>query len=278
MTQIFQVDAFTGEPFRGNPAAVCLLDAPADVLWMQSVANEKNLSDTAFLHPEPGTDNVFNLRWFTPSVEVSLCGHATLASAHILWEASIVKGDEIIFHTLSGELRVWREGSLIWMDLPCDSPERTDFPFGLLKALALSAHETEGKVKIFKGAEDYLLVLESEEEVRSISPDFKALTEIESRGFIVTAKSSSDGVDFVSRFFAPALSIDEDPVTGSAHCTLAPYWAGVLGKDELTARQLSRRGGALSIRFISPSRAGINNEARVHIGGKAITIFKGKLF
>lgn len=281
MVEIFQVDAFTDESFKGNPAAVVILDAPADELWMQSVACEMNLSETAFVYPVApiggGGDNVFNLRWFTPSVEVSLCGHATLASAHILWEASFIKTREIIFHTLSNELRVWREGPLIWMDFPGDMPESADFPNGLLGALGLSAEDSVKKIKLLKGVEDYLLVLESEDEVRTIVPDFKALNEIGSRGFIVTAVSASEGCDFVSRFFAPAFGIDEDPVTGSAHCTLGPYWARELGKDELSARQLSRRGGAVSVRVIAPSNANDNNESRVHLGGKAITIFKGKL-
>jgi PhzF family phenazine biosynthesis protein len=271
MTKIFQIDAFTDEPFKGNPAAVVNLDAKAEESWMQSVAFEMNLSETAFVCKRDGAGDGFNLRWFTPKAEVSLCGHATLASAHILWEQGEPL-DEFCFHTLSGELRVWREGEFIWMDFPCDTPERVEAPGGLTKALGLSADPLE----IYKGTSDYLIELKSASQLLSLSPDFTALKEIEARGFIVTAGGDGGGFDFVSRFFAPAYGIDEDPVTGSAHTLLAPYWMEKLAKSELTASQISERGGTIHMRVVEPSEAG--SDRRVHLGGKAVTIFSGKLY
>jgi PhzF family phenazine biosynthesis protein len=269
MVKIFQVDAFTSEPFKGNPAAVCLLDSARDDIWMQSVAQEMNLSETAFLLP---LERGFSLRWFTPAVEVSLCGHATLASAHILWEAG-EEADELIFNTLSGELRVWRDGALIWMDFPVDTLEPTKIPQGLVGALGLS--ELDGvNIKCSKGCSDYLLHLDSpngEDILNSLTPDFKSLSLIASRGFIVTTETRIEGFDFVSRFFAPGSGIDEDPVTGSAHTMLGPYWAGLLDKSSLRALQVSKRGGVV---LIDMQGSLVN---RIHIGGEAVTISRGEL-
>lgn len=281
MAKIFQVDAFTDEPFKGNPAGVCILEGPADEGWMQNVAMEMNLSETAFLYKKEGTQSEFNLRWFTPVKEIPLCGHATMASAHILWDVRIVNDyGKILFHTLSGEIRVWREGEFIWMDFLADIPKPVKTPAGLLDALGISAG-LSGRIEVFKGEADYLIELENAQEVISLSPDFAALKKIEARGFIVTAKGEGEGegdsgIDFVSRFFAPALDIDEDPVTGSAHATLAPFWMEKLGKVEFTANQLSKRGGLITIRMVAASD--VKDEMRVHLGGKAVTIFSGEFF
>ncbi|MEE9543764.1 MAG: PhzF family phenazine biosynthesis protein [Thermodesulfobacteriota bacterium] len=279
---IFQVDSFTGDSFKGNPAAVCILDSPKEVSWMQSVAREMNLSETAFVLSPGERDKGYSLRWFTPTVEVSLCGHATLASAHILWEEGIIKPDEeVVFHTLSGALRVWREASIIWMDFPADTLSSVDIPDGFLKALGLSALEARA-FKLFKGRSDYLLHLDftdGEDILSSLSPDFDLLRLIPSRGVIVTAASRIEGFDFASRFFAPAFGIDEDPVTGSAHSALGPYWAGLLQKRELRAYQASARGGVVRL-CVKPDqedggRGG--HGTRLDIGGMAVTVSKGKL-
>ena len=278
MTRIFQVDAFTGGPFKGNPAAICIMDGPEEDSWMQGVAQEMDLSETAFVSSPEDSESGYKLRWFTPTHEVSLCGHATLAAAHVLWEEGEAgASQELVFHTLSGELRVWRVGSVIWMDFPEDTLKPVDGrgPDGLLEALGLSATEA-GIVKIFKGRSDYLLHLDctgGEDILKALSPDFKALGLIPSRGFIVTAASRIEGFDFVSRFFAPALGIDEDPVTGSAHSTLGPYWGKLLSKTDLTAYQASTRGGVVRICV----KANTEEEARIHIGGTAVTVFKGRL-
>lgn len=276
MTKIFRIDAFIGESFKGNTAAVCIMDGPKEDSWMQGVAKEMNLSETAFLSLPADSEGAYALRWFTPACEVALCGHATLASAHVLWEEGIVRPvEEVVFKTLSGALRVWRVASVIWMDFPGDMLERVPGPVGLMEALGLIPFDPD-TVKVFKGRSDYLVDLDcagGEDILKALSPDFKALGLIPSRGFIVTAASRIDGFDFTSRFFMPAYGIDEDAVTGSAHCTLGPFWGRRTGKTELMAYQASMRGGVVRVRL----KANQENEARVYIGGNAVTAFKGRL-
>jgi PhzF family phenazine biosynthesis protein len=252
------VDAFTDRPFAGNPAAVCLLSSPRDDAWMQAVAREMNLSETAFLLP---VQDGFSLRWFTPLVEVDLCGHATLASAHVLWETCALKADEQArFHTRSGLLTAQRQGGWIELDFPSDPVQPVTSPPELLKAL--------GVTPAFVGKGRYYLVeVESEEAVRRLAPDFALLAKV-ARGVAVTSRSSSPEYDFASRFFAPSVGINEDPVTGSVHCSLGPYWSAKLKKRELTAYQASSRGGVLRLRVGGP---------RVYIGGQAVTVLRGEL-
>lgn len=261
---IYQVDAFTNQPFSGNPAGVCILKEPAREDWMQNVAREMNLSETAFLIKE-GQD--FNLRWFTPATEVELCGHATLASAHILWETGVLKpGEQARFHTLSGLLSAEKKGDWIEMDFPATPATVVDEPPGLAKALGAKICYT-GKNQF-----DYLVEVESEEIVRNLQPDYSAINHLPARGIIVTSRpgpdSAHEGYDFISRFFAPAVGVNEDPVTGSAHCCLAPYWSNQLGKDELKAFQASARGGILRVRVAGD---------RVILGGQAITVLIANL-
>jgi PhzF family phenazine biosynthesis protein len=257
---IYQVDAFTDRPFKGNPAAVCLLPGPREDIWMQELAKEMNLSETAFLHR---ADNGFNLRWFTPAVEVELCGHATLASAHILWETGWADRDEqALFHTLSGLLTATRSGEEIELNFPVRNDGPVDAPPGLIEALSVTPKYI-GRTK-----HDYLLELDSEETVRNVRPDFAMLKEQEIRGVMVTSLADMEGYDFVSRFFAPGAGIDEDPVTGAAHCCLGPYWRNRLGKDAFVAYQASARGGTVRVR--------VEGE-RVILGGQAVTILRGKL-
>ena len=234
---ILQIDAFTDKPFAGNPAAVCILSKPRDAGWMQQVAAEMNLSETAFLHRG---DNGFNLRWFTPAVEVDLCGHATLASAHALWETGrLHPEEEARFHTRSGLLTARRAGDWIELDFPAEPALRTVPPPELVTALGVNP------IYIGKNRFDYIVELDSETTLRNLRPDFALLGAATDRGVIVTSPSDSAEYDFVSRFFAPAVGIDEDPVTGSAHCCLAPFWSERLNEDELTAYQASRRGGVV---------------------------------
>jgi PhzF family phenazine biosynthesis protein len=257
---IFTVDAFTAAPFGGNPAGVCLLDAPADPAWMQSVAREMNLSETAFLLPQP---DGFDLRWFTPAVEVDLCGHATLASAHILYSSGrLPLAEQARFHTRSGLLTARMVAG--WIEL--DFPSKPVQPAGDLPDLASAL----GATPTFTGRNqfDYLVELESEQQVRELDPDIAAIKALPARGVIVTARASTPGFDFVSRFFAPAVGVPEDPVTGSAHCCLAPYWSAKLGKNELDAYQASERGGML--------RLALNGE-RVRISGQAVTVMRGEI-
>jgi PhzF family phenazine biosynthesis protein len=267
--QLHQVDAFSDTPFRGNPAAVCLLDAPRDAAWMQNVAAEMNLSETAFLWPEGAA---FRLRWFTPAVEVPLCGHATLASAHVLWETARVKrGEAIAFATLSGTLAAEAEGDWIRLDFPALPPraEPCASPPGLLAALGIvqaSVHEVP-RPNASDGP-SWLVVLPSEAALLALRPDFRALREIAGHAVIATARGEAGERDFVSRFFAPKAGVDEDPVTGSAHCTLAPYWCERLGRDELTGVQLSQRTGIVRVRHLG---------ARVHLLGRAVTVLRGEL-
>jgi PhzF family phenazine biosynthesis protein len=260
--ELYQVDAFTARPFSGNPAAVCFPAETADSEWMQAVAAEMNLSETAFLWPR---EDGYSLRWFTPAAEVNLCGHATLASAHVLYETErLSPGEMARFHTRSGLLTAsWQEG-WIELDFPALPPKAVDAPPELITALGL------WDKPIFVGfdGEDYLVVVDGEEVVRGLQPDFAALLAIESRGVSVTAAYDDAGYDFVSRFFAPWVGIDEDPVTGSAHCCLGPYWAKELGKEMLVAYQASPRGGILQVR---PSGD------RVTLRGQAVTVFAGEL-
>lgn len=259
-TPIYQVDSFTERPFSGNPAGVCILSSQQPDEWMQHVAMEMNLSETAFLLQE-GED--YRLRWFTPRVEVDLCGHATLASAHILWETQrepTIK--ELRFHTRSGLLTAQNNDGWIELNFPKAAIQTADPPDGMLTALDVDA--------LFVGHDgtDYLVEIESDEALRRLEPDFNRLERVSTRGVIVTAKSSSKKYDFVSRFFGPQVGIPEDPVTGSAHCALAPYWAAKLGKDQFLAYQASARGGELRVR--------IEGE-RVIIGGQAVTTIAGEL-
>jgi PhzF family phenazine biosynthesis protein len=257
---IFQVDAFAAEPFAGNPAAVCLLENDVEPDWMQSVAAEMNLSETAFIATR---DDGFGLRWFTPATEVDLCGHATLASAHVLWETGrLAETDTARFHTRSGLLTAKRAGDWIELDFPATPAEPIEVPTGLSDLL--------GSVPRFIGRSrfDLLLELTDAEELRDLSPDFAGLSSLPVRGLIVTAKSDVPEYDFLSRFFAPAAGINEDPVTGSAHCALTPFWAERLGKNEMTAFQTSARGGVVKVKLAGD---------RVLLRGQAVTILCGEL-
>lgn len=257
---IVQIDAFTDRPFGGNPAAVCLLPEPKPEEWMQNVAAEMNLSETAFL---VWRGEEFGLRWFTPTVEVELCGHATLASAHYLWESAHLAPDQTArFHTRSGLLTASRKDGMIELDFPATPPQASEAPPGLYEALGTGAVYS-GKTRF-----DYLVQLESEDAVRALRPDFAALTKLGVRGVIVTAQGGESEYDFISRFFAPGAGIDEDPVTGSAHCCLGPYWKSKLGKDEFRAFQASARGGKLLVRVAGE---------RVKLAGHAVTVMRGEI-
>ena len=215
--RISQVDAFASKPFSGNPAAVCVLPEPRPDGWMQDVAREMNLSETAFLRPRPADG--FDLRWFTPMVEVDLCGHATLASAHVLWEQGFLpRATPVRFHTRSGPLTATARGEWIEIDLPAEAAQPVDPPADLIEALGVEP------TYLGRNRFDYLVEIASEASVRALAPDFHRLGTIETRGVIVTAWTSGGAYDFVSRFLAPAVGVDEDPVTGSAHCCLGPYW------------------------------------------------------
>lgn len=255
-----QVDSFTDTPFAGNPAAVCLLPEPGEAHWMQLVAREMNLAETAFLLRQ---EDGFHLRWFTPAIEVDLCGHATLASAHVLWEEGHLPPDAPArFHTRSGLLTCTRRGAWIEMDFPATPAQSTDAPADLARAL--------GTQPLFVGKSrfDYLVEVESEEVVRSLAPDVTLLGRIPTRGIIVTSHASSPEYDFVSRFFAPQAGVNEDPVTGSAHCCLGPYWSERLGKSDLNAYQASARGGVVRVQ--------VQGE-RVILSGQAVTVLRGEL-
>lgn len=262
---IYQVDAFTDRRFAGNPAAVCLLDRPGDETWMRQVAREMNLSETAFLHRE---GDAFRLRWFTPTVEVDLCGHATLAGAHILWETGALTPDETArFKSRSGDLAARRAGDWIELDFPAEPPTAASPPAGLTAALGVDP------LWIGRNRLDWLVEIGSEGDLRRLDPDFRSLKavplggEVE-RGVIVTARATSPGFDFISRYFAPAAGIDEDPVTGSTHCCLGPFWGERLAKGDLSAYQASARGGTLRIRL---------GGDRILISGQAVTVLRGEL-
>ncbi|HET7577956.1 MAG TPA: PhzF family phenazine biosynthesis protein [Bacillales bacterium] len=257
---IYQVDAFTDQAFSGNPAAVCLLDGQKDDQWMQNVAAEMNLSETAFLLKE---EDGYRLRWFTPTSEVALCGHATLASAHVLWETGEIPQDQQAkFLTKSGILTADFTEDGIRLNFPAKPQIEAVLPDGAAEALGAEP------VYVGRNEFDYLVEVESEEAVRNLEPDFAFLRKVQARGFIVTSRGDSAEFDCVSRFFATGVGVDEDPVTGSAHCCLGPYWQEKLQKDELTAYQASERGGTIQI--------GIN-DGRVDLTGKAVTILKGAL-
>jgi len=256
---IYQVDAFTDKPFAGNPAAVCILSEPGDEIWMQQVAREMNLSETAFLCRQK---DGFDLRWFTPTMEVDLCGHATLASAHILWEVGLLTpSEQARFHTRSGLLTAERKDG-IELNFPATPDEPASVPAGIGAALGV------GPGYVGKSEFDYLVEVDSEETVRNLKPDFSALKTLTVRGIMVTSSSDSSRYDFVSRFFAPGAGIDEDPVTGSAHCCLGPFWSRRLGKDEMIACQVSERGGIVRVRVAGE---------RVYLGGRAVTVLRGEL-
>jgi PhzF family phenazine biosynthesis protein len=260
---IIQVDAFTHERFRGNPAAVCILEGQRDLAWMQNVAAEMNLSETAFIVPEPG--GTFRIRWCTPTVEVDLCGHATLASSHVLFETGHVKPDEQIrFTSRSGPLGAKRYGQWIELDFPARPESAAQTPADLPPALGITP------LYVGKNVDDWLVLADSERTVRQMQPDFGKLKAFchNGRGVMVTAQAESPGYDFVSRFFAPGAGIDEDPVTGSAHCCLGPFWMPRLQKKEFTAYQASARGGIVHVRVAGD---------RVILGGEAVTVLKGEL-
>lgn len=271
--KLFQVDAFTEIPFAGNPAGVCLLEREMPDSWMQAVAAEMNLAETAFIRRDAGG---WTLRWFTPLVEVDLCGHATLASAHVLWETGVAPDDdEIRFQTRSGILSARRSGKRIELDFPSEPPLETaaDFDFGAPQrndtdAALLSALRVEDAEWIGRNRMDYLVQLADSDAVRTLAPDLAALRTIDTRGVIVTARDESEEYDFVSRFFCPAIGIDEDPVTGSAHCALAPFWSERLQKSVMTGYQASPRGGTVEVEL---------RGERVALRGEAITVFRGEL-
>jgi PhzF family phenazine biosynthesis protein len=250
------IDAFTDRPFAGNPAAVCILPSWKEDGWLQAVAREMNLSETAFLVKQP---DHFDLRWSTPKLDLDLCGHATLASAHVLWQQGHATHDEIRFSTRSGILKAIRHGDDIELDFPLKPEKEAEAPPGLLQALGISA------TYVGKSQFDYLVKVESEATLRGIAPDYKRLATVPVRGIIVTSKSADPRFDFVSRFFAPAAGVDEDPVTGSAHCCLGDFWRKRLGKTEFLAFQPSARGGVVKVRVMKD---------RAFLGGKAVTVAK----
>jgi PhzF family phenazine biosynthesis protein len=258
---LFQVDAFASGPFTGNPAAVCLLDAPGDPAWMQAVAAEMNLSETAFVHALDGEAGRFGLRWFTPTVEVDLCGHATLASAHVLWETRRLSAEvSARFETRSGVLIANRADDEVALDFPADPVVAAEPEPDLLEAIGLrEAVASTGRI-------GWLLEVADASVVRDARPDFARLA-----GFdiaVLTARADDAAYDFVSRCFGPKFGIDEDPVTGSAHCALGPYWAERLGKTELTGYQASARGGVVQVRV---------DGDRTVLGGRAVTVSRGEL-
>jgi len=259
--KLFQVDAFTDTAYKGNPAAVCLLDQAKADGWMQNVAAEMNLSETAFLLPK---EDGYELRWFTPTVEEVLCGHATLASAHILWEYGYLKeSEQARFTTLSGLLTAAKKGIWTELDFPIEPETPTDeLPDKLIDGLGVTP------IYLGKNRLDYLVEVASEEIVRKIKPDFDLLSKIPGRGFIVTSRANSKDYDFVSRFFAPKDGVIEDPVTGSAHCCLGPFWGNRLGKKDMVGYQVSSRGGTVHVTVCGN---------RIHLSGQAVTILRGEL-
>jgi PhzF family phenazine biosynthesis protein len=280
---LFHVDAFATEPFTGNPAAVCVLDAPRDEKWMQGVAREMNLSETAFVEcgsTAPSGGEALPLRWFTPLVEVDLCGHATLAAAHVLWETGAMpRAVPARFATRSGVLTAgWRDGR-VELDFPSTPCEPAPLPSEYLAALGIERRtENEerrnaegGMLAVFTGMAGprHVIELASEAEVRAVRPDFRALSSLPGRGLAVTARGDGRPYDFVSRYFAPWVGVDEDPVTGTVHCGLAVYWAARLGKTELLACQASPRGGEILLRL---------SGSRVVLAGRAVTVAAGRVF
>jgi PhzF family phenazine biosynthesis protein len=257
---ITQVDAFTARPFAGNPAGVCVLPSPREEQWMQNVALEMNLAETSFLLKQ---DDGYSLRWFTPVAEVDLCGHGTLAAAHVLWESGQLSPHETArFHSRSGLLTAERRADYIWLDFPATPAEPVPVPPELSAALGVTP------LTVGRSPFDFVVELESEDAVRAVRPDLRKLAAIPQRGAVVTSRSADPAFDFVSRYFAPAFGIPEDPVTGSTHCALAPFWAAKLGKTSFRARQLSARGGVLHIELVG---------TRVRLGGQAVTVLRGEL-
>ena len=262
---IYQVDAFASRSFAGNPAAVCLLTKPRNAAWMQDVAAEMNLSETAFVVPR---EDGYDLRWFTPVVEVDLCGHATLASAHVLWETGHLGVDRSArFHTRSGVLTARqisrRDGDWIELDFPAFPAEAVTPPADLIEGLGAQPVS----VSLARNGQNYVVEMQSEAAVRRLQPDFGRFRRLK-MGVIATAPGDAPQVDFVSRYFGSAFGIDDDPVTGSAHCVLGPYWQKRLGKSEFIAHQISRRGGVLRIRV---------KDERTFIAGQAVTVLRGEL-
>jgi PhzF family phenazine biosynthesis protein len=257
--RLLQIDAFTSDAFKGNPAAVCFMDGARDDQWMANVAMEMNLAETAYLSKQ---DDGWGLRWFTPAVEVDLCGHATLASAHAIWSENVSSDTVLRFHTRSGVLTAKRDGDMIELDFPAKREESIAAPAGLLDALGVTSATYVGRNQF-----DYIVELPSEAEVRALKPDHGVLRQLPVRGVIVTSRGTGD-YDFISRFFAPGSGIDEDPVTGSSHCCLGPYWSSRLGKTDMNAFQASPRGGAIRIRI---------DGDRVKLAGRAVTVLRGEL-
>lgn len=255
--KIYQIDAFTDKVFEGNPAVVVPLENWLPDNIMQQIALENNLSETAFFVP---IENGFHIRWFTPVAEVNLCGHATLASAHVIFNNLNYSENEICFNSRSGLLKVKNENDLIVLDFPASQVTPVEIPEEVAKAFHIQP------VACFKGRNDFMLIFENESQVKQLKPDFQQLVQAKTRGVICT--SISENYDFVSRFFAPAVGVNEDPVTGSAHTMLIPYWAGILGKNEVTGKQVSARGGILYCK---------NLGERVEIGGKAVTFLVGEI-
>ena len=259
--EILTVDAFAEGPFQGNPAGVCFLTEPAEERWMQAIAAEMNLSETAFLAP---VEDGYHLRWFTPTVEVALCGHATLASAHALWLTERLPTEvDARFHTKSGLLLARRttDGAIV-LDFPSNPPQAAEMPEGLAQALGVEAKW------VGRSHFDYLVQVASAATVRSLEPDIRGLAGLDVRGVIVTAAAGDERYDFISRFFAPAAGVDEDPVTGSAHCTLAPFWSERLGKTAMTGFQASARGGVVGVEMAGE---------RVLLTGRAVAILRGQI-
>ena len=257
---IYQVDAFANKPFSGNPAAVCILNEKKNAAWMQSLANEMNLSETAYLEPDGET---FKLRWFTPNFEVDLCGHATLASAHILWETGLLDSEkDAVFKTKSGQLTARKVANGIELNFPEEKAAPCELPIQIIRSLGVDT--------VFTGQNrmDYLVELDSPQTLRELKPDFQEMMKVNTRGVIVTSRSDVPEYDFLSRFFAPWHGIDEDSVTGSAHCCTGPYWRDKLKKEELNAFQASKRGGEIHVGFLND---------RVLLRGQAITVMKGEL-
>jgi predicted PhzF superfamily epimerase YddE/YHI9 len=259
--RLLQVDAFTTERFRGNPAAVCVLDEPREDGWLAAVAREMNLSETAFL--ERRTEG-WGLRWFTPVTEVDLCGHATLASAHALWEMQLAGPDDTLhFHTRSGVLTARRDDAGIVLDFPAEPATTVPWVVPLLEALPVAT-----PVAFARNRFDYLVEVADAAQVRELRPDMVRLAAVPTRGVIVTARADADGFDFISRWFGPRVGVDEDPVTGSAHCCLGPWWADRLGRTELRGVQASSRGGTVGVRVLGE---------RVELIGQAVTVVRGEL-
>lgn len=259
--KIYTVDAFTSRAFYGNPAGVCLLEEAdqKSEAWMQQTAAEMNLSETAFLVRKG--EGEYEISWFTPAAEVDLCGHATLASAHVLWEEKAVPETQAItFQSASGRLAAFQKEGAIWLDFPSEPPEPAPLNEGLLQALGVEAPAVE------QNRMDVIVEVDSEQKLRDLVPDMEALAQHTTRGCLVTSLSEEEGIDFVSRCFFPAIGVNEDPVTGSAHCALGPYWAKRMAKQSFTAKQVSKREGIVEVEM---------HHSRCHIGGRAVIVMKG---